>query len=79
MVDKYERVRILGSGTYGRAWLVKEKKSQQQFVMKEIKVSNKRELDEAKTEAELLSKFDHPHIIKCVSQQSPLFRSHLKA
>eukprot|EP00048_Salpingoeca_helianthica_P017567 m.237882 g.237882 ORF g.237882 m.237882 type:complete len:523 (+) comp21461_c0_seq1:196-1764(+) len=64
MVDKYNKLRVLGSGTYGRAWLVKEKETQQQFVMKEIKVANKRELEEAKTEAELLSKFDHPNIIK---------------
>eukprot|EP00047_Mylnosiga_fluctuans_P017066 m.58485 g.58485 ORF g.58485 m.58485 type:complete len:467 (+) comp6905_c0_seq1:109-1509(+) len=64
MVDKYERVRVLGSGTYGKAWLVKMKKTGEQFVMKEIKVANKRELDEAKTEAELLSKFAHPNIIK---------------
>ena len=66
MVDNYERVRILGAGTYGKAWLVREKKSQQLFVMKEIKVSNKRELEEAKTEGELLRKFAHPHIIRYV-------------
>jgi serine/threonine protein kinase len=66
MVDKYEHVRVLGTGTYGRAWLVKLKRTGEQFVMKEIKVANKRELEEAKTEAELLGKFCHPHIIKFV-------------
>ncbi len=64
MVDKYDKVRILGSGTYGRAWLVKLRKSGEPFVMKEIKVANKRELDEAKTEGDLLRQLTHPNIIK---------------
>lgn len=64
-MEKYEQIRILGSGTYGRAWQVKLKKTGEQFVMKEIKVENKRELEEAKTEAKLLSQFSHKNIIRC--------------
>ena len=63
-MDKYERIRLLGSGTYGKAWLVRNRVSRKLFVIKEIKVAKKKELEEALTEAELLSKLDLDLIVK---------------
>lgn len=36
-MDKYQRVRKLGEGSFGSAYLVKSKKDQQQLVIKEIR------------------------------------------
>jgi serine/threonine protein kinase len=78
-MENYERVRMLGKGSagslaseflspldrsYGKAWLVTEKTSKQQFVIKEIRVQNQKEMDEALAEAEVLSKLHHINIIK---------------
>lgn len=40
-LDKYERIRVLGKGTFGRAWLVRDKHTKEELVAKEIKVENK--------------------------------------
>ena len=33
-MEKYERIRVLGSGSFGKAWLVRNKSTRQQLVMK---------------------------------------------
>jgi NIMA (never in mitosis gene a)-related kinase 1/4/5 len=63
-MDQYEKLKMLGKGTYGKAWLVKDRISGQQYVLKEIKVNNQQEVDEALSEAEVLSKVDHLNITK---------------
>ncbi len=45
---------------------MKDRTSQQPYVMKEIKVNNQQELDEALAEAEVLSKIAHINITRSV-------------
>eukprot|EP00049_Salpingoeca_infusionum_P010713 m.185186 g.185186 ORF g.185186 m.185186 type:complete len:74 (-) comp14725_c3_seq2:2704-2925(-) len=66
-MDKYEKVRVLGSGAFGRAWLVRHKATQDLYVMKEMKSSNKLELEEALQEAKIHASLRHPYIIRCGS------------
>jgi serine/threonine protein kinase len=65
-MENYERLRMLGKGSYGKAWLVAELKTKEQFVIKEIRVQNQREMEEALAEAAVLSKLNHINIIKFV-------------
>lgn len=63
-MEHYEKTRVLGSGTYGKAWLVRDRRTGQLCVMKEIRVQNKQERDDAIAEAKVHSTLDHPNIIK---------------
>lgn len=46
-IERYEKVRLLGKGSFGKVWIVREKGSLVQWVMKEIRPQNKQELQEA--------------------------------
>ena len=63
-MDNYERIRMLGQGSYGKAWLVQDRSTDARLVIKEIRVNHQKEMDEALAEAEVLSKLDHINIIK---------------
>ncbi|EGD78357.1 NEK/NEK1 protein kinase [Salpingoeca rosetta] len=65
-VNGYRRVRLVGSGSFGKAWLVQRKTSLSQYVMKEIAV---RLLDEgarkaAVNEVMVLQQLRHPYIVR---------------
>lgn len=64
MEKQYERIRVLGSGAYGKVWLVRDKSTGLEWVNKEIKVMNKRELEEALAEAKILSRLNHRNIVQ---------------
>jgi len=55
MAGKYDRLDLIGSGTYGRAWLVQRTTTGRRYVLKEVKVSNltERERGQAATEVRL--------------------------
>ena len=38
MAEQYEKIEILGEGTFGKAWLVRRIQSSRKYVIKEIKV-----------------------------------------
>ena len=40
-MDKYERVKLLGRGSFGKAWLIKESTSSKLLVAKDIRIENK--------------------------------------
>ena len=65
-MNKYEKIRILGEGTYGVASLFRRKRDGKYFVIKEIKISSlsQKDLDDAINEACVLSSLNHPYIIK---------------
>ncbi len=63
-MERYERLKILGKGTFGKAWLVKDRESGIEYVAKEIKVENKQDLDDALAEANVLSRLNHVNIVK---------------
>jgi serine/threonine protein kinase len=68
---EYERLRVLGSGSYGSAVLVQRVESGQarQFVIKEVDASrmSAEELRKAAQEADVLRKLSHPNIISYIS------------
>jgi len=66
MAGKYERVDLIGSGTFGRAWLVRRVTTGREYVLKEIKVSGLTERDRghAATEVQALSRCRHINVIR---------------
>ncbi|KAL7686845.1 putative serine/threonine-protein kinase, Ulk1/Ulk2 [Plasmopara halstedii] len=69
-MEKYVKVRKIGQGSYGCAYLatrktdVKNETSKQQLVIKEI-VLDPRDQVTAQREARLLAALDHPNIVAC--------------
>jgi len=65
-MNKYNKGKVLGQGSFGRAILVTDKTTGQRYVMKEIDVSRmpQSEREAAKLEARVLqvSPSVHPHI-----------------
>ncbi|CAK9077087.1 unnamed protein product [Durusdinium trenchii] len=64
-MEKYERLRELGRGSYGCAVLVRDRNSRQQRVVKEIDLSRMPALakNEAQNEVNVLRGLKHPHIV----------------
>lgn len=67
IVEKYKFIKNLGEGAYGVVYLAQGEVSLRYFAIKEIDV---KKMDvfkkrEAKNEAVIMEKFDHPNIIKC--------------
>lgn len=67
-MDKYEKVRILGKGSFGSAILIKRKNDDVLFVVKEIPLGqlSKKERAGARKECAVLQKLQHPNIVKYV-------------
>ena len=66
MVDKYEKLKKIGEGGFGKVFLVQDPSNMQLLVMKEIdllKVDAKGKA-EALHEVKFLSQFRHPNIIE---------------
>lgn len=36
--NRYEKIRVLGAGSFGEAWLVRSTQSERQYVIKEMKM-----------------------------------------
>ncbi|XP_044215159.1 serine/threonine-protein kinase Nek1-like [Thunnus albacares] len=65
-MDKYEKVRKIGKGGFGKAILVKSKEDGHQYVIKEIDISgmSPEERQRAQKEVEVLAKMSHPNIVQ---------------
>ena len=61
----YNRVRVIGKGSYGEVWLVKHRLDKKQYVLKKIDLtsSSTKERESAEQEAKLLSTLKHPNIV----------------
>ncbi|KAJ4462625.1 putative Serine/threonine-protein kinase Nek1 [Paratrimastix pyriformis] len=66
-MDKYEKIRLIGRGSYGAAFLVKRKSDGVQLVAKEITVQGltPKQCEEALNEVRVLSMLVHPNIVRC--------------
>eukprot|EP00049_Salpingoeca_infusionum_P018416 m.357147 g.357147 ORF g.357147 m.357147 type:complete len:457 (+) comp17726_c0_seq1:491-1861(+) len=64
-MEKYTRLKLLGKGTFGKAWKVRDA-SGLECVAKQIKCENKQDLEDALAEAHVLSKLNHTHIVSYV-------------
>ncbi|CCW62695.1 unnamed protein product [Phytomonas sp. EM1] len=69
-MDKYQKVRVLGKGSFGSAILIKRKVDNALFVVKEVSFlkMSKKERDEARHECTILQKLKHPNIVRYVEQ-----------
>lgn len=63
--ETYKKIKTLGSGTYGTAFLVKGQESGALRVIKEIDLNEMDESDRkaALTEAKVMEKLNHPNIV----------------
>ena len=65
--DRFEKLKILGAGTFGEAWLVRSKASGRQYVIKEQKFSpivDSTDREKAMNEVRIISKCSHVNIIR---------------
>jgi len=64
--DEYTKVKLLGEGSFGKAFLVKSKTTGEQAVIKEIDISHMPEeaKRDALREAKITESLKHPNIIK---------------
>ncbi|CAK6984292.1 serine/threonine-protein kinase Nek1-like, partial [Scomber scombrus] len=65
-MEKYEQVKVIGKGGFGKAILVKSKKDGHQYVIKQINISDMstEETQKAQQEVEVLSNMTHPNIVQ---------------
>ncbi|XP_036396730.1 serine/threonine-protein kinase Nek5-like [Megalops cyprinoides] len=65
-MDSYNIVRKIGEGAFGKAFLVTTKESGKQCVVKEVNVRkmSAKEKESSRKEATLLSRMNHPNIVK---------------
>lgn len=64
IISKYQKVRLLGEGSYGRAVLVRDKTDSQLFVIKEVDLSKNSNREDALKEVKFMSVLcKHPNIV----------------
>ncbi|XP_077389543.1 serine/threonine-protein kinase Nek1 isoform X2 [Festucalex cinctus] len=65
-MDKYEKVKKIGEGSFGKAVLVKAKKDGHQYVIKEVSISgmSAKERQESRKEVAVLANMSHPNIVQ---------------
>ncbi|XP_055077269.1 serine/threonine-protein kinase Nek1 [Periophthalmus magnuspinnatus] len=65
-MDKYEKVKKIGEGSFGKAILVKSKEDGHQYVIKEINISgmSSKERQESRKEVAVLANMSHPNIVQ---------------
>lgn len=65
-MEKYKRIKVLGKGSFGKAYLVENTEAQELCVVKQMEtlMMQPKERDEAVKEAMLLKKMDHPNIVR---------------
>lgn len=66
MDEKYQRKKVLGKGSFGKAYLVKNTEADELCVVKQMETSamDSKERNEAVKEAMLLKRMDHPNIVR---------------
>ena len=64
-MEKYCKIKVLGNGAFGKAWLVSCIKTQQAFVIKEISIPALKERDkqQAINEVKILATLKHKNIV----------------
>ena len=67
-MQKYEQIKLLGQGSYGKAILGRRKSDGYKVCIKEVRLANlgQKEKDDAMKEIQVLSSLDHPYIVKYI-------------
>eukprot|EP01066_Platyproteum_vivax_P012639 Platyproteum_vivax@DN5737_c0_g1_i1.p1 len=65
-MDKYKKIKVLGKGAFGKAYLVEDAEKNEMCVIKQMETSMMKQTDvnEAIKEAAVLQKMCHPNIVK---------------
>ncbi|KAL0478977.1 hypothetical protein AKO1_007845 [Acrasis kona] len=68
-MDNYQKIKVVGKGTFGQAVLVKNKTDGKQYIMKQINITSMsdREKQEAMNEVNVLSGLKHPNIVQYIT------------
>ena len=63
--DRYSKIRLLGEGSFGKAYLVKSERTNGYLVIKEINISGlgEEEIKQTLKEAKILEGLAHPYIV----------------
>ena len=64
--EEYNKLKILGTGTFGKAYLVEGKKTGDLFVVKEIDINqmSEDEMKDTMKEAKIMEGLNHPNIVR---------------
>ncbi len=64
--ESYKKVRVLGKGSFGKAFLVKAQSDDGLYVIKQIDMEGMSREDEIESfkEAKIMRKLDHPNIVR---------------
>ena len=65
-MEKYDKIRVVGNGTFGKAWLIRSRNTGRQFVMKAISTDGFDAQSDARREADVHARLVHPNIVRCV-------------
>ena len=63
---KYESIRLIGTGGFGKTDLVRDRRSDEQFASKEISELTKEEADEALKEFDVMQKLRHQMLVEAL-------------
>uniref|UniRef100_A0A0G4HLT8 non-specific serine/threonine protein kinase n=1 Tax=Chromera velia CCMP2878 TaxID=1169474 RepID=A0A0G4HLT8_9ALVE len=65
-LDKYKKLKVLGKGSFGKAYLVEKTECSQLCVIKQMETTqmSKQEKDDAIRESQVLKRMCHPNIVK---------------
>ncbi|XP_067944061.1 serine/threonine-protein kinase Nek1-like [Watersipora subatra] len=64
-MNKYQKVKMIGEGSFGKAFLVKDRSNGKQYVIKEIAMGKMgpKEREDARKEVAVLAQLQHPNIV----------------
>lgn len=67
-MEKYDPIRVLGEGSFGKVYLMRDKVRRKFVCVKIIKIKNipKKEREATKVEVELLKRLNHPNIVRYI-------------
>lgn len=67
-IDRYDPIRVLGEGSFGKVYLMRDKVKRTFACVKIIKIKNipKKEREATKVEVDLLRRLNHPNIVRYI-------------
>jgi NIMA (never in mitosis gene a)-related kinase 1/4/5 len=67
-MEKYTKLKVLGKGSFGSAWLIQRNDDKAQFVAKEVRLAGLKpaERNSAQAEIEMLRRLEHPNITRYI-------------